>query len=85
LIQERITRALAAYPRWRWVAVAASALLFGAAHGAGGALYAALATVAGLGYALAYATTRRVEAAVLTHFIVNAVHFLGFTYPHLLR
>ena len=43
------------------------------------------ATVAGLGYSIAYAATRRVEAAVLAHFAVNATQFLGFTYPYLVR
>jgi membrane protease YdiL (CAAX protease family) len=35
----------------------------------------------GLGSGWALACTRRIEAAVLTHFTVNAVHLLAFTYP----
>jgi membrane protease YdiL (CAAX protease family) len=57
--------------------------LFGLAHWGGGARYAMLASVAGLGYALVYARVRRVEASILVHFAVNAVHFVGFTYPAL--
>lgn len=83
LLQERLTRRLAAQPRFRWVPVAASSALFGAAHFAGGPTLVLLATIGGVGYSLVYAVTRRVEAAVLTHFAVNAVHFFGFTYPHL--
>lgn len=86
LLQERLARVLARWPRWRcWLPVPVSALLFGVAHAAGGDTYVMLATLAGFGYAIAYAVTQRFEAAVLTHFAVNAVHFVGFTYPYLAR
>jgi len=65
--------------------VTASALLFAAAHAAGGPLLVLMAGVAGLGYALVYAFTRRIEAPLLTHFAVNAIHFVGFTFPALAR
>lgn len=78
LIQERLHR-LCAGP----LPVLLPALLFGAVHLAGGLLYASLAGLAGLGYALIYARTRRIEAAVIAHFSVNLVHFTGFTYPGL--
>jgi uncharacterized protein len=64
-------------------AVAVSALAFGLAHAAGGWRYVLLATLAGTGYALAYQRTGRIEAPILTHFAVNATHFLLFTYPAL--
>ena len=60
-----------------------SATLFGLAHLPGGWLLAAMATLAGLGYALAYAFTKRIEAPIAVHFLVNATHFVAFTYPHL--
>jgi hypothetical protein len=63
------------------IAVAASALLFGLAHFAGGWRYVLLATVAGAGYAIVYQQTRRIEMSILAHFTLNAVHFLLFTYP----
>ncbi|WAC71805.1 CPBP family intramembrane metalloprotease [Roseateles sp. SL47] len=63
------------------VAPGVSALLFGAAHAGGGPSMVAVATVAGVGYAAAYRWQRRIEAAVLLHFAVNALHFLLFTYP----
>lgn len=82
LIQERLSRALNHRTGLvGHVPVLMSALLFGLAHAGGGPLYAALAGLAGLGYALVYAKVRRVEASILVHFAVNAVHFIGFTYP----
>jgi membrane protease YdiL (CAAX protease family) len=65
------------------IAVAASGALFGLAHAAGGWRYALLAGVAGIGYALAYERTARLEMSILTHFTLNAAHFLLFTYPAL--
>lgn len=58
-----------------WLPVVVAALLFGAAHAAGGAAYVGLATLAGLGYGLVYALTRRIEAAILLHFALNALVF----------
>jgi hypothetical protein len=63
------------------LAIAASAVLFGLAHFAGGMSYVLLAAVAGLGYALVYHRTRSIEMSMLTHFTLNAMHFLLFTYP----
>lgn len=85
LIQERLAQAFAATRVRFWLPVGVSAGLFGVAHVAGGAEFAALATVAGVGYALAYALTRRIEAAIVTHFAVNLVQFIGFTYPQLAK
>ena len=48
-------------------------------------MYVALAAVAGAGYGWAYLRTQRIEASILTHFALNAVHFFGFTYPALAR
>jgi membrane protease YdiL (CAAX protease family) len=75
VIQERLARYGDA------VAVAVSALLFGAAHLGGGWQFAALASLAGLGYALLYARTRRIEVPIAAHFLLNLVHFVAFTYP----
>lgn len=63
-----------------------AAVLFGLAHFAGGGVYVLLATLAGLGYGLAYHLSgQRIEAAILTHFGVNLLHLLLFTYPYALR
>lgn len=62
-------------------AIALPAALFGLAHLGGGPLMAVLATIVGIGSGWAFARTGRIAAAVLTHFTVNAVHLLAFTYP----
>lgn len=85
LIQARLQLGLARYRGGPLLAVLLSAMLFGAAHLGGGPLYAAIATLAGIGYGWAFARHGRIEAAILTHFLVNLVHFAGFTYPYLQR
>ncbi|WP_332855353.1 CPBP family intramembrane glutamic endopeptidase [Duganella sp. S19_KUP01_CR8] len=80
-IQARLASALSGFRHGAWVALLCSALLFGAAHLAGGPLYAALAAIAGLGYAYAYHIAQRIEAPILVHIALNAVHFIFFTYP----
>ena len=67
-----------------WLALGVAAVLFGLAHAGGGLTYVILATIAGAGYGFAYLRTGRIEASILTHFALNATHFLGFTYPALL-
>lgn len=78
---------LAGWSEARWwvrVVVGVSAVLFGLAHAAGGPPLVLLATLAGLGYALAFAHGRQVEASILAHFGFNVVHLLCVTYPGLL-
>ncbi|MFZ6871868.1 CPBP family intramembrane glutamic endopeptidase [Undibacterium sp. Di27W] len=82
LIQEAIYR-LGNKPVLGYLAIAVSAVLFGLAHLGGGTQYAALATVAGLGYAIVYHRTRRLEWVILTHAAFNLCHFVLFTYPRL--
>jgi len=82
-LQREIDQGLTGRPHAASTAVATSALAFGLAHIAGGWLYVLLATLAGTGYALAYQRSGRIEMAILTHFAVNATHFLLFTYPGL--
>lgn len=85
LLQRRLSAVLTRRG-WRyggWIAVGAAALLFGLAHAAGGVALMAFTTLAGIGYGLAYWRSGRIEAAILTHFAVNAVHFVLFTYPAL--
>ncbi|SDG38444.1 MULTISPECIES: CPBP family intramembrane glutamic endopeptidase [unclassified Duganella] len=80
-LQARLAGALARFHWGAWLAMAVSALLFGAAHLGGGLLYGILATIAGFGYAWAYQRTQRIEAAILVHIALNVVHFIAFTYP----
>ncbi|MYN18787.1 CPBP family intramembrane metalloprotease [Rugamonas sp. FT107W] len=84
-LQARLAASLARFRNGQWIAVICSALLFGAAHLAGGPAYALVATIAGLGYAYAYQATQRIEAPILIHIVLNTVHFIGFTYPFAAR
>jgi membrane protease YdiL (CAAX protease family) len=61
------------------LALCTIAALFGLAHLSGGWRWAVLASLAGLGYGLAY-RHGGLRASVLVHFGVNTVHFLLFTY-----
>jgi uncharacterized protein len=61
--------------------LAVAAIVFGAAHFAGGWWSVVLATIAGIGYGWVYWRTRRIEASILAHFLVNTTHILCFTYP----
>jgi membrane protease YdiL (CAAX protease family) len=81
LLQRELLGALAPRRHAAAMAAGASAALFGLAHAAGGWRYVVLAGLAGGGYAAAYHRTRRLEMSILTHFTVNAVHFVWFTYP----
>ena len=82
-LQREMARDLAGRRHGAAIAVGICALLFGIAHIAGGWRYVLLATIAGAGYGLAYQRSGRIEMAILTHFAVNATHFLLFTYPAL--
>ena len=83
VIQHQLTRLLARVPGGALLSILVSALLFGAAHLGGGLPYAALAGVAGLGYALVFHRSGRIEGAIAVHFGLNALHFLFFSYPAL--
>ena len=75
---------LASGPSTRGAAgLATAAVLFGAAHFAGGIVSTLLATIAGLGYGWIFWRTNRIEASILAHFLVNTSHVLAFTYPAL--
>lgn len=63
------------------LACSVAGALFGLAHFGGGVVYALLAAVAGACYGLAYLWSGRLEAAIALHFLFNAAHLYGFTYP----
>ncbi len=65
------------------IAIILSSILFGLSHFLGGTRYVILSTIAGIGYGWIYWRTQRIEASILTHFSLNLVHFLLFTYPAL--
>ena len=80
-IQEQLTNGMKRWKAGPYIAVAIAALLFGIAHAKGGPLLIVLASIAGVGYGYAYLSSKRIEAAILTHFALNALHFVAFTYP----
>lgn len=67
-------------PFGRTLALCGAATLFGLAHFGGGWQWILLAGLAGIGYGLAY-RFGGLQAAVITHFGLNLVHFSLFTYP----
>ncbi|MGB0934866.1 MAG: lysostaphin resistance A-like protein [Alphaproteobacteria bacterium] len=67
-----------------WQSIFLSATLFGLMHYHGGAFYMGIATLAGVGYGIAYQRGQRLEAAIIAHFTVNLMHVLMFDYPGLL-
>lgn len=62
------------------LALLLASLLFGLVHVNAGLQWTLLATIAGVGYGLAY-RFGGLGAAVITHFGVNLVHFVFFVYP----
>jgi membrane protease YdiL (CAAX protease family) len=83
-VQGELMRMFGEQPRSRWIALIVTAALFGAAHFAGGPIFALLAFVAGIGYGIAL-LYGGLPASVLTHFGLNFLHFVLFTYPMLAR
>ncbi|MGR5144850.1 CPBP family intramembrane glutamic endopeptidase [Photobacterium sp. DNB23_23_1] len=75
-IQQRMIERLTPF-----AGIIAASLLFGLVHFAGGILFIAIATLAGLLYGLTYYWTGRLAFAVVIHFAFNLVHLLFFTYP----
>jgi uncharacterized protein len=69
--------------RARWIALAVGGVVFGLAHLAGGWIYVALATMAGLGYGWIYAASGSIAASIVAHTALNLIHLLFFTYPAL--
>lgn len=65
-------------------AVIFSTFLFAYKHFWGGVIYVGIAAVAGFLYAGSYIVSgRRIEASFITHFSVNLMHMVFFTYPFL--
>lgn len=81
-IQGGLSRRFKALPQGQNLALLCAALLFGLAHLGAGWQWVLLATIAGVGYGLAY-RFGGLAAAVATHFGLNLLHFGLFTYPML--
>ncbi len=65
-----------------WPAILIAALLFGGLHFWGGPIYMLLAAIAGIMYGWSYQRAG-LEGAIVSHFLLNAVHFFLFSYPGL--
>lgn len=64
-------------------ALLVASILFGLAHFRGGINYIILATIAGLFYGTSYLASRRIEASIIPHFLLNTMHFIFYSYPAL--
>ena len=83
IMQRFLVAGLAKYRYGATIGLVLAAVLFGLMHYPGGTKYVLLSTVAGIGYGWTYLRTQRIEASILTHFLVNCIHFVFFTYPAL--
>lgn len=82
-LQKYLSELVKDLPYGNLLALLMASLLFGVAHFAGGLTYVILASIAGLGYGWVYQSTGRIEASIITHFLLNLVHILFLTYPAL--
>jgi len=80
-VQKNLVAALREYPGGTGSAILLASLLFGFAHYGGGIAYSIWGTLAGFGYGWLYHKTGYIEASILGHFSLNAIHFMLFTYP----
>jgi len=82
-LQHHLENLLRPYRCGSSLALLTAALLFGLVH-VGNMTYILMATFAGLFYGFIYQKTQKIEASIFTHFILNCVHYIGFTYPALM-
>lgn len=79
-LQGGLGRLLKNVPGGAAIALLLAAVLFGAAHAAGGWPWIAVGFLSGIGYGLAY-RFGGLQSAVLAHVGLNLAHFTLFTYP----
>jgi membrane protease YdiL (CAAX protease family) len=65
------------------LSISVAGILFGIAHFAMGSQYVLVAVLAGIGYGLIFHFTGRLEASIVSHFLLNTVHIIFFSYPML--
>ena len=83
ILQKKLTNFMTGKIPYSWIwSVLIIAWFFALVHMVGGVLYMALVFIAGCGYGIAYKVAG-IEAAIGTHLMVNATHFVLFTYPAL--
>lgn len=81
-IQGGLSRCLKDRPYGEHLALLLASLVFGLAHAGAGWQWVLLASLAGIGYGLAY-RFGGLAAAIATHFGLNLLHFSLLTYPML--
>lgn len=79
-IQGGLSRIMKNLPRGENLALLLASLIFGLAHAGAGWQWVVLASLAGIGYGVAY-RFGGLGAAILSHFGLNLMHFALFTYP----
>lgn len=84
-IQGSIAELLHKYKAGPFIAIFIANIFYLLAHHTmlGMTNYIAATFVAGLFYGYVFHITKRIEASILLHFIVNVIHFFFFTYPML--
>ena len=83
ILQKYLVAGLTTYRYGATIGLVLAAVIFGLMHYPGGTKYMLLSTVAGIGYGWTYLRTQQIEASILTHFLLNCLHFVFFTYPAL--
>ena len=81
-IQRYVTEYLVRHSLNPFIGIVFASLLFGAAHFAGGMVYVGLASLAGFFYGWVYHRSGSIEMAILSHWLLNASHFVLFSYPY---
>lgn len=82
-VQKELSLILQPLKGGSWIALGIASVLFGCAHYQGGIVYVALVSLAGAGYGYVYQRSGKIESSIFLHFLVNLVHFIGFSYPAL--
>lgn len=82
-IQKELSLAFQSIKGGSWIALGIASVLFGCAHYQGGIVYVILAALAGMGYGYVYQRSNKIESSIFLHFLVNLIHFIGFSYPAL--
>lgn len=67
------------------IAIFLASLIFGLSHYKGGIDLIILATISGIGYGWIYHRTKAIESSILSHFLLNTIHLIFFTYPALAK
>lgn len=70
-------------PKQQILAIIIAALIFGASHFHGGAVYIILSSICGFFYGYAYYKTGKILCSMIVHLGLNLSHLLLFTYPAL--